>query len=105
MDDRVARIARHVKYFKFWLTSDGLFGQRATVHSRHNDVGQEQIDSLMARKYVKRRFTIGGLYDIVTHLLQRLCDEGAHIDIIFRNNTRSPCPRGKGSGAVSSTFD
>ena len=56
--------------------------QLDAVHFRHDDVGEQELERLLAQALVRRQPVVIG-HDVETGILQRLHQELAHVDIVF----------------------
>ena len=60
----------------------GAARQLDAVHFRHDDVGEQELERLLAQALVRRQPVVIG-HDVETGILQRLHQESAHVDIVF----------------------
>jgi hypothetical protein len=90
MDNRVARIARHVKHFKVGHVSQSRFGKFATVHSGHHNVSQKQVERTLADQLIEGSLAVCGLHNGVSKFVQSLRDIVAYIDIILADEDPLP---------------
>ena len=53
------------------------------VHLRHDDIGEQQLERLLAQTLIGGKAVVVG-HDLVAGVLQRLDQEPAHVDVVFR---------------------
>ena len=84
MTNSILGIARHVEDADVGEPGGNLAGQFAAVHSGHNDVGEQKVDSTFMAGYdLQGGGAIFGFEDLVALRLQVLPGEAAEIDLVF----------------------
>jgi hypothetical protein len=64
------------------MSGSSSAGELDTVHLRHDDVGEQELERLFAQPLVGGQAVVVG-HDVETGILQRLDQEPAHVDVVF----------------------
>ncbi len=95
MRDDVVRVARHVEHPELGARGHQGFGQRPTVHPRHHDVGDEQVDGLrMAVGDLDGFVGTGGFDHPIAVFLENLASDDPQGTFVLDQQDRLPPSRG-----------
>ena len=87
--DCVFRVARHVQHFHVRAYLGNALSEFASIHPRHDDIGQHQMnDSLVSHADLHRGRAIGGFDHGVALVLQELSGQAAKIGFVLHHQNR-----------------